>query len=143
MKVLFICTANSCRSQMAEAWARSLFPDQWSVASAGLMTHPITDRTRQAMAEVGLDMAGQHSKTIDVVPLDDFDVVVTLSEEAGRFLPRLADPGRHLPCPVSDPMSVTGTPAEIKEAFRAGRDRIRAIVGSIGNGSIGPCGKQD
>ena len=140
MKVLFLCTANSCRSQMAEAWARHLFPEDWSVASAGLMTHPITDRTREAMAEVGLDMTGQHSKTIDVVFLDDFDLVVTLSEESGRFLPRLTNPGRHVPSPVPDPMAVFGSPTEIQEAFREGRDRIRAIVSSIAKGLIGPAG---
>jgi arsenate reductase len=127
---------------MAEAWARRLFPEDWSVASAGLMTHPITERTREAMAEVGLDMAGQYSKTLDVMFLDDFDLVVTLSEESGRFLPRLKNPSRHVPSPVSDPMVAYGTPLEIQEAFREGRDRIRAIVSSIAKGLIGPAENQ-
>ena len=131
MKVLFICTANSCRSQMAEAWARKLFPTAWTVLSGGLLTYPISDNTRGAMSEVGLDMAGQKTKTFDQFDLDSFDLVVTLSNEAGRYLPRLADPGRHLRRPVSDPMSATGSTEEIQAAFRVGRDRIKQIVQDI------------
>ena len=131
MKVLFICTANSCRSQMAEAWARRLFPAGWTVLSGGLLTYPISDNTRGAMSEVGLDMAGQETKTFDQFDLDSFDLVVTLSNESGRYLPRLADPGRHLRRPVSDPMSATGSSEEIQAAFRLGRDRIKQIVQDI------------
>ena len=116
MKVLFVCTANSCRSQMAEAWAHSLFPADWTAASAGLVTHRITERTRWVMEEVGLDMAGQESKTFAAVALDAFDLVVTLSEEAGQFLPPLADPGRLVKRPVDDPMSFRGEPEEVREA---------------------------
>ena len=144
MKVLFLCTANSCRSQMAEAWARKLFPDGWEVASAGLLTYRITKKTRAVMQEVGLDMAGQQTKTLDVVDLDSFDLVVTLSEEVGRYLPRLADPDRHVPCPMEDPMSATGDPEKVRAAFRQGRDRTRQIVEAVVDGRIragmtGPC----
>jgi arsenate reductase len=133
VKVLFICTANSCRSQMAEAWARHLFPEGWSVASGGLLTYPITARTRAAMAAVGLDMAGQETKTFDQFDLDTFDLVVTLSEEAGRYLPPLGDPTRHLRRPLDDPMSATGSEAEIRAAFARGRDRIKDVVTDIVN----------
>ncbi|MCK9996783.1 MAG: arsenate reductase ArsC [Candidatus Krumholzibacteria bacterium] len=131
MRVLFICTANSCRSQMAEAWAHKLFPADWTVLSGGLLTYPISDNTRGAMAEVGLDMAGQKTKTFDQFDLDSFDLVVTLSNEASRYLPRLADPERHLRRPVSDPMSATGSTEEIQTAFRRGRDLIKMIVQDI------------
>ena len=131
MKVLFICTANSCRSQMAEAWARHLFPDDWTVKSGGLLTYRITDKTRAAMAEVGLDMAGQETKTFDKFDLDSFDLVVTLSREAGRYLPALADLSRHLRHPVTDPMSATGSDEEIQVAFRVGRDKIKSIVSDL------------
>jgi arsenate reductase len=113
---------------MAEAWARRLFPDGWSVQSGGLLTYPITDDTRQAMAEVGLDMAFQESKTFDRFDLDAFDLVVTLSNTAGGYLPRLADPTRHLHRPVPDPMSARGNPQEVAAAFRQGRDQIKQIV---------------
>lgn len=131
MKVLFVCTANSCRSQMAEAWARHLFPAGWTAASAGLVTHPIHERTRAIMAEAGVAMDGQRSKTIDTHDLDSFDLIITLSREAGRFLPALADPARHRPSPMVDPTEARGTPAEIRAAYRAGRDHLRALVAGL------------
>jgi arsenate reductase len=131
MRVLFVCTANSCRSQMAEAWARRLFPTGWQVQSAGLLTYPISRRTRAVMEEVGLDMAGQAPKSIDEMELDSFDLVVTLGREAGQYLPALADPERHWRRPVADPMAAEGTPEEVRAAFRTGRDRVRAIVEEV------------
>ncbi len=131
MNVLFVCTANSCRSQMAEAWAGELFPADWKVRSAGLLTYRITDKTRLVMSEVGLDMAGQKPKTIDSVDLDSFDLIITLSKEAGSYLPALADPGRHRRHPVDDPMSFRGTPEETLADFRRGRDEIRQIVATL------------
>ena len=127
-KVLFVCTANSCRSQIAEAWARRLLPDPWRVFSAGLITYPITSATREAMAEVGLDLEGQSSQAIDEFDLESFDLIVTLSEEAGRYLPPLSRPERHLHRPLADPMSATGTRQEVRDAFRRARDRLRALV---------------
>ncbi len=131
MNVLFMCTANACRSQMAEAWARHLFPSGWTVASAGLITHPIHERTRTIMAEAGVAMDGQYSKSIDTQDLDTFDLIVTLSPEAGRFLPALADPSRHRHCPVADPMAARGSPEQIRAAYQAGRDAIGALVKDI------------
>ena len=131
MNILFICTANSCRSQMAEAWAGRLFPAGWKVSSGGLLTYRITEKTKAAMAEVGLDMAGQQTKTFDKFDLNSFDLVVTLSNEAGRYLPALKHPERHLRKPITDPMSSTGSPEEIAAAFREGRDRVKAIVEEI------------
>jgi len=118
---------------MAEAWARHLIPDSWSVQSGGLLTYPITDETARAMAEVGLDMAGQDTKTFDQFDLDSFDLVVTLSKTSGGYLPSLADPARHRRFPVPDPMSARGTTEEVEAAFREGRDRIKQIVQDIIN----------
>jgi arsenate reductase len=131
MKILFVCTANSCRSQMAEAWARHLCPPDWEIASGGLLTYPITDKTRAVMAEVGLDLAGQEPKTIDLFDLDTFDLIVTLSSEAGQYLPRLAHPERHRWHLVEDPMSFRGGPEETRADYRRGRDEIRGIVASL------------
>ena len=131
MRVLFICTANSCRSQMAEAWGRHLFPADWEVQSAGLLIYRITSRTREAMREVGIDMEGQEPKTFDRFDLDSFDRVVTLSEEAGRYLPLLADPSRHLARPIDDPVAARVTDEEVTAAFRKSRDQIREIVASL------------
>lgn len=128
MKILFMCTANSCRSQIAEAWARHLLPADWEIQSAGLVTYPIAERTRAVMAEVGLDMAGQESKTYDHLPLEQFDLVISLSEDAARFLPARVPPQRHWRRPLADPMAAVGTPEEIDAAFREARDRIRELV---------------
>ena len=131
MKILFVCTANSCRSQMAEGWGRRLFPAGWTAASAGLITHPIHARTRAIMAEAGVDLEGQQPKSIDAVDLASFDLVVTLSEEAGRFLPTLPEPSRHRRHPVPDPMAFRGDPEQVRQAYRQGRDAIRALVAGL------------
>ena len=131
MKVLFMCTANSCRSQMAEAWARKIFPDGWEVSSAGLITYPITDRTRATMSEAGVSMEGQRTKSIDGFDLDAFDLIVTLSRQSTLFLPALEHPERHMRRPMDDPMSATGSPDQIRAAFATGRDAIRDIVTGI------------
>ncbi len=128
MKVLFMCTANSCRSQMAEAWAGKFLPADWEIHSGGLLTYKITAKTRAVMAEVGLDMSGQKPKTIDGMDLDSFDLIITLSKEAGRYLPDLTVPQRHRRHPVTDPMSFSGTPEETRADFRRGRDEVRDIV---------------
>lgn len=116
---------------MAEAWARHLFPAGWTAASAGLVTHPIHARTLAIMAEAGVAMDGQFSKPLEVHDLDSFDLIVTLSPEAGRFLPRLARPERHRRCPMADPMGARGTPEEIRAAYRAGRDHLRQLVAGL------------
>jgi arsenate reductase len=131
LRIIFLCTANSCRSQMAEAWARRLCPADWEIQSAGLLTYPITEETRTAMAEVGLDMAGQVSKSLDRFVLDDFDLVVTLSRNSGRFLPQLSHPERHLHRPLPDPMQISGSDEKVLQAFRKARDRIRQVVEEI------------
>lgn len=141
MRVLFVCTANSCRSQMAEAWARHLWPEGWRAESAGIVTYPITAPTRAAMAEAGVSLEGQRTKPIDDVWLEDFDLVVTLSEEAQRFLPPLGEAARHLHAPVEDPMALTGAPQEVLPAFREARDLIRDLVAGLprrfGDGDAG------
>jgi len=143
MKIIFLCTANSCRSQMAETWARHMLPDGWEIHSAGLITYPITSETWNAMREVGLDMVGQESKSLDGYDLDAFDLVVTLSDEAKRFLPRLADPARHLHHLVRDPMSATGTAEQIRQEFARGRDQIRELVAQIAEGKVPTSGSRD
>ncbi len=137
MKVLFVCTANSCRSQMAETWARHLFPGDWEVCSAGLVTYRITSATRRAMADAGLEMAGQKSKTFDRYDLSTFDLVVTLSPEAGTFLPDHVPAERHAHHPLEDPMGVTGSEEEVRQAFRQAVLEVRDIVEKVVSGEIG------
>ena len=119
---------------MAETWARHLFPSDWVVESAGLLTHRITSRTKAAMDEVGLDMSGQISKTFDGFDLDSFDLCVTLSQSSSKYFPELADPQAHIQIPITDPMSAEGSAEEVAEAFRVGRDRIKEIVMDVCEG---------
>jgi len=138
VKVLFACTANACRSQMAEAWARQLFPAGWSVASCGLLPHTVSRRARWVMAEAGVPMEGQESKTFASLDLASFDLIVSLSEEAGRFLPLPGDSPRHVRLPIIDPMEAEGSPDEVRAAFRRCREQIRAIVADVVAGRIRP-----
>ena len=131
MKILFICTANACRSQMAEGWAKHLAPATWTVASAGLVPYPISRRAAAVMAEAGVDISGQFPKSIEQVKLRTFDVVVTLSAEAERYLPKLNANQTRIHRPVVDPMAAVGTPAEVREAFRTARDQIGDLVRAI------------
>jgi len=116
---------------MAEAWARELLPPDWEIASAGLLTSPVSRRAAAVMQEVGLDLDGQHSKSIDTVDLDTFDLVVTLSQEASTYLPPLAEPERHWRRPFTDPMEAQGEPDEVREAFRVGRERAHEAVAEV------------
>jgi arsenate reductase (thioredoxin) len=131
MKILFVCTANACRSQMAEGWARHLAPAGWVVGSAGLVPYPVSRRAKAVMAEAGIDIEGHREKSVTQVKIRTWDVVVTLSEEASRYLPRLKSSQRHVHRPVIDPMSATGTPEEVREAFRVARDQIGQVVREV------------
>ncbi len=116
---------------MAEAWARHLLPADWEILSAGLLTSPVSRRANAVMQEVGLNLDGQHSKSIDTMDLDSCDVIVTLSQEASTYLPPLRDPGRHWPRPFHDPMEAKGSPDEVREAFRVGREKARRAVREV------------
>jgi len=82
LRVLFLCTGNSCRSQMAEGWARALKGDRLEAFSAGIETHGLNPRAIQVMAEAGVDISGHKSKTVADLPTLDFDCVVTVCDRA-------------------------------------------------------------
>ena len=85
--VLFLCTGNSCRSQMAEGWARHLKGDVLAPHSAGIETHGLNPHAVTVMAEVGVDIAGHHSKTLDDLANVAFDFVVTVCAHAHETCP--------------------------------------------------------
>ena len=82
MKILFLCTGNSCRSQMAEGWARHLKSETIEAYSAGIESHGLDPRAVSVMAEAGVDISGRHSKFLDEVMDIEFDYVVTLCSHA-------------------------------------------------------------
>lgn len=134
---MFLCTGNSCRSQMAEGWARALKPDSIDACSAGTHPHGLNPLAVRAMAEAGVDISSHRSKRPeDVAPVD---VVVTVCDSARESCPAL--PGaRVMHVGFDDPPRLAATARSDEEAmthYRRVRDEIRAFVetlpGSIEN----------
>ena len=134
LKVLFLCTGNSCRSQMAEGWARALKGDVIEPYSAGTETHGMNPRAVQVMAEAGVDITGQWSKTLDAGAGVPFDYVVTVCDNARESCPIFPGPVKRVHRSFEDPARATGTEEEIMAVFRRVRDEIRDFVeGMPGN----------
>ena len=125
---MFLCTGNSCRSQMAEGFARSLGKGVVEPYSAGLFPVGVNPYAVKAMAEAGVDITGQSSKAIDGDLLMSMDLVVTLCEPAAEMCPAVPGGVRRLHWPVEDPVGARGTEDEIMKEFRRAREEIRAKV---------------
>jgi len=120
--LLFLCVANSARSQIAEGLARQLAPPGTRVYSAGSEPGTINPLAVRVLAEVGVDASAQHGKGLDAIPLNEIDLVVTLcAEEVCPLFPR---PVRTLHWPLPDPAKAAGTEEERLAAFRAVRDDL-------------------
>ncbi len=126
-KVYFLCTGNSCRSQMAEGFARQLLP-KWTVASAGIEAHGLNPQAVAVMAEVGIDISMQRSKRIDPDFLNHADLVVTLCGDAEERCPITPPSVTRLHWPLPDPAQAQGSSAERLAVFRQVRDEIRRRV---------------
>ncbi len=126
--IYFLCTGNSCRSQMAEGWARHLSQGRVRAHSAGVETHGLNPRAVAVMKEAGVDISQHHSKRIDPELLFRSDVVITLCGEAEETCPWTPPTVRRLHWPLSDPARAVGSDEEILDAFRTVRDQIRDRV---------------
>lgn len=128
-RVLFLCTGNSARSQMAEGLVNHFLGDSWQAFSAGTKpsgyVHPLAVR---AMAELGIDISGQRSKSVDAVSDRAFDRVVTVCDQAAKSCPAWLGGGhtRHIGFP--DPAAARGSELERLEVFRQVRDGIRQRI---------------
>ncbi|MBI1285939.1 MAG: arsenate reductase (thioredoxin) [Thiobacillus sp.] len=131
MNILFLCTGNSCRSQMAEGWARRLAPPGWTIQSAGIEAHGKNPRAIAVMAEAGVDIAGQESTRVTEAMLEDADLVVTVCGHADEHCPVLPAGTRKEHWPLNDPAKATGTEAEIMAVFRATRDEVRERIAGL------------
>ena len=131
MHLLFLCTGNSCRSQMAEGFARALAGPSLSVDSAGIEAHGKNPRAIAAMDECGVDISAQASTAVTDAMLAAADVVVTVCGHADEHCPALPDGARRVHWPLDDPAKATGTEAEITAEFRRVRDDIRARVAAL------------
>ncbi len=131
LRILFLCTGNSCRSQMAEGWARHLGGDRVEVASAGIETHGLNPRAVAVMAEAGVDIAPHHSTRLTPAMVADADLVVTVCGHADAHCPALPPEVEKRHWPLDDPARATGDEATLMATFRASRDAIRARVEAL------------
>ncbi len=120
--ILFLCVANSARSQIAEALARLHGPSGLRVHSAGSEPTKINPMAIRALAELGVDISSQRSKRIDEVPLEEVDLVITLCAE--EVCPALPSGVRAMHWPLQDPAAVKGGDEEVLAAFVAVREEI-------------------
>lgn len=125
MKILFLCTGNSCRSQMAEGYARQLLSPEWEVYSAGIEAHGMNPYAIAAMAADGVDITAQSSKTVDAVPWQEMEVIVTVCGHAAESCPSLPMTARTFHWPLEDPAKARGTGEEIRLVYEKVRDEIR------------------
>lgn len=129
--VLFLCTGNSCRSQMAEGWARALKAEQIDAYSAGIETHGLNPRAVRVMAEAGVDISKHASKTPDALREVSFDYVVTVCDNAAETCPVFPGNVQRVHVSFQDPPRLAQNAASEEEAlghYRRVRDEIRRFV---------------
>lgn len=133
--VLFLCTGNSCRSQMAEGWARTLRGGEFEVYSAGIERHGLNPRALAVMAEAGVDISGHASKTVDELRDVAFDCVVTVCDHARDTCPEwLRDRAGIVHAGFDDPPALARDARTDEEAlahYRRVRDEIRHFIESL------------
>ncbi|MEK7682347.1 MAG: arsenate reductase (thioredoxin) [Chloroflexota bacterium] len=130
-RIAFLCTGNSCRSQMAEGWAKALAGDRWEVYSAGIEAHGVNPRAVAVMAEAGVDISGQTSKTIDFKRLLRQDIIITLCDDAQERCPVTPPTALQLNWSLPDPARATGAEDEIMARFCQVRDEVRDRIKSL------------
>jgi arsenate reductase (thioredoxin) len=130
-KILFLCTGNSCRSQMAEGWARKLKADSLQAYSAGIETHGLNPHAVQVLAEAGVDISGQRSKHVNELQDIEFDYVVTVCGHANENCPVFRGKARVIHVGFDDPPRLAAnakTEEERLETYRRVRDEIKVFV---------------
>jgi len=127
-KIMFLCTANSCRSQIAEGFAKEYGRGIAEVYSAGLMAAGVQKRAIAVMKEIGIDISQQQSKEIDAGLLRKMDIVVTLCGHAEETCPWTPPEIKRIHWPIKDPVGTVGTEEQIMKAFRRARDEIKEKI---------------
>ena len=133
-RILFLCTGNSCRSQMAEGWARHLKGDQIEAYSAGIEMHGLNPDAVRVMSEAGVDISGHRSKHLDELQDHRFDYVVTVCDHASEHCPIFPGRSKLVHRAFDDPPGLARDARSEKEAldlYRRVRDEIRAFVESL------------
>jgi arsenate reductase len=130
-RVLFICTHNSARSQMAEGMLRHIGGDRFEVASAGTEATDVRPEAIAAMAELEVDISSQESKTLERYLNDEWDYVITVCDDANESCPVFHGGRERLHWSFPDPSRATGTDEERLQVFRQVRDQIKANVEAL------------
>lgn len=133
-RVLFLCTGNSCRSQMAEGWARELKSDVFEACSAGIETHGMNPRAVRVMEEAGVDISEQTSKTTADLPVREFDYVITVCSDADENCPWFPAKTKIVHHAFDDPPRLTKNmedEEEILSVYRRVRDEIRDYIETL------------
>lgn len=131
-----MCTGNSCRSQIAEGWAKKLKGNCAEAFSAGIIPAGLSPRAVKVMAEAGVDISGQFSKHVDQLCGIDFDYVITLCDNAKEYCPVFGGKAKLIRKSFADPTVLTGAEEVIMNAFRKTRDEIRDFILTL-PGSLG------
>ncbi|HUS04865.1 MAG TPA: arsenate reductase ArsC [Bryobacteraceae bacterium] len=127
-RILILCTGNSARSQMAEGLFRQAAGDRYEVFSAGTKPGQVRPEAIAVMGEIGIDISGHRSKSVDEFAGHEFDVVLTVCDNANASCPAFPGTSRRLHWPLEDPAAVTGTEEQRQAAFRAIRDQIQKRI---------------
>jgi arsenate reductase (thioredoxin) len=134
LKILFLCTGNSCRSQMAEGWTRQLKGDTIEAFSAGIETHGLNKLAVRAMSEAGVDISRQRSKLLDELAGEQFDYVITVCDHAHESCPLFPGNTKVVHAGFDDPPRLAADAKSEEEAmihYRRVRDEIRDFVNRL------------
>jgi arsenate reductase len=134
-RILFICSHNAARSQMAEGYLRAKYGDRYEAFSAGTTATAVHPLAIQVMAEIGIDIAGQQSKDLGGFIGQEMDVVVTVCDAAQGICPMFPWAKETIHAGFSDPAAVAGTPDEQVAAFRSIRDEIAGWIDTTFGGA--------
>ena len=126
--ILYLCTGNSCRSQMAEGWSRQLGGVEFKADSAGIEAHGKNPRAMAVMQEAGIDISGQESTIVNAEMLRWADIVVTVCGHADEQCPVLPPDLTKVHWPLADPAKASGSEEEIMTEFRVTRDEVKRRV---------------
>ena len=129
-KIYFLCTGNSCRSQIAEGYGKAILPTD-EFESAGIEQHGLNPRAVQVMAEEGIDISTQTSDLIDMDYFNQADLIITLCGDAKDKCPVIPKGIKHVHWDLEDPAKATGTEEEIINKFREIRDDIKSRVANL------------
>jgi thioredoxin type arsenate reductase len=128
-RVLFMCTGNSARSQMAEALVRHLSKGELDAFSAGTDPVPVKPLAVQVMSEIGIDISRQRSKGLEAFAVEDFDFIITVCARAQEKCPRWPGQVTYIHWAIDDPAAVEGEEERRRRAFRIARDELRQRIG--------------